>query len=155
MKAVVQRVTAASVTIKETGETRAIGPGLMTLLGVAPTDTDADADWLADKLVGLRVFDDADGKMNLSLLDIKGGAMLVVSQFTLLGEARKGRRPSFTGAAPPAVARPLYGAFIQAVQRHGIKVQTGEFGADMSVEIINDGPVTLILETPGPQRPER
>ncbi len=150
MKAVVQRVTWASVTIKATGERRAIGPGLMVLLGVAPGDTAADADWLADKLVGLRVFEDAGGKMNLSLSEINdgGGAMLIVSQFTLLGDARKGRRPSFTGAAPPAVAEPLYEAFVQAVQRRGVVVQTGEFGADMTVEIVNDGPVTLWVETP-------
>jgi D-tyrosyl-tRNA(Tyr) deacylase len=150
MKAVVQRVVSASVTIKATGAKRSIGPGLMVLLGVAPGDTDADVDWLAEKLVGLRVFEDADGKMNLALLELEGGggAMLIVSQFTLLGDARKGRRPSFTGAAPPAAALPLYEAFVQAVQRRGIAVQTGEFGADMRVEIVNDGPVTLIVETP-------
>ena len=148
MKAVVQRVTAASVTIKETGEKRAIGAGLMTLLGIAPGDTNADAQWLAEKLTGLRVFDDADGKMNLSLLELGGGAMLIVSQFTLLGDARKGRRPSFAGAAPPAVALPLYQAFVRAVQARGVEAQTGEFGTDMTVEIVNDGPVTLIIETP-------
>jgi D-tyrosyl-tRNA(Tyr) deacylase len=149
MKAVVQRVVSASVMIKETGEKRTIGPGLMVLLGIAPFDTNADVDWLMEKLVGLRIFEDAGGKMNLSLLERDdGGAMLIVSQFTLLGDARKGRRPSFTGAAPPAVARPLYEAFVQAVQRRGIAVQTGEFGADMRVEIVNDGPVTLIVETP-------
>jgi D-tyrosyl-tRNA(Tyr) deacylase len=149
MKAVVQRVVSASVMIKETGEKRTIGPGLMVLLGIAPFDTNADVDWLMEKLVGLRIFEDAGGKMDLSLLERDdGGAMLIVSQFTLLGDARKGRRPSFTGAAPPAVARPLYEAFVQAVQRRGIAVQTGEFGADMRVEIVNDGPVTLIVETP-------
>lgn len=157
MKAVVQRVTTASVTLKETRERRAIGAGLMVLLGVAPGDASADADWLAEKLAGLRVFDDADGKMNLSLLELNGGggAMLIVSQFTLLGNARKGRRPSFAGAAPPAVARPLYEAFIRAVQARGVAVQTGEFGADMTVEIINDGPVTLWVETPEQQTPEQ
>ena len=147
MKAVVQRVVSASVTLKETGERREIGPGLVTLLGVAPDDAPAQADWLAEKLTGLRIFEDAGGKMNLSLLDTQG-AMLIVSQFTLLGDARKGRRPSFAGAAPPAVALPLYAAFVHAVQSRGIAVKTGEFGADMLVEIINDGPVTLIVETP-------
>jgi len=147
MKAVIQRVTSASVTIKETGDRRVIGPGMVTLLGVAPGDTLAEVEWLAEKLVGLRVFEDADGRMNLSLLDTHG-AMLIVSQFTLLGDARKGRRPSFTGAAPPAIALPLYQAFVEAVSARGIAVETGEFGADMRVEIANDGPVTLIVETP-------
>ena len=147
MKAVVQRVTAASVTIKATGERRGVGPGLAVLLGVAPGDTTADADWLAEKLGGLRIFEDADGKMNLSLAET-GGAMLIVSQFTLYGDARKGRRPSFTGAAPPSLAQPLYEAFVDAVKSRGIQVQTGEFGAEMTVEIVNDGPVTLIVETP-------
>ncbi len=147
MKAVIQRVTSASVTIKETGGRREIGPGLAVLLGVAPGDTNAEVEWLAEKLVGLRVFEDADAKMNLSLLETHG-AMLIVSQFTLLGDARKGRRPSFAGAAPPAVALPLYLAFVEAVRARGIAVQTGEFGADMSVELVNDGPVTLIVETP-------
>jgi len=149
MKAVVQRVTSARVTIKATGETRAIGAGLVVLLGIAPTDTPADANWLAEKLAGLRIFEDADEKMNVGLSDLDGGGeMLIVSQFTLLGDARKGRRPSFTGAAPPAVALPLYLAFVEAVMLHGVRVQTGEFGADMTVEIVNDGPVTLIVETP-------
>lgn len=149
MKAVVQRVTAAGVTIKSTSETREIGPGLAVLLGVAPGDTEADAVWLAEKLVGLRVFEDADGKMNVGLSDLEGGgAMLIVSQFTLLGDARKGRRPSFTGAAPPIIALPLYEAFVEAVKSRGVFVQTGEFGADMSVSIVNDGPVTLLVETP-------
>jgi len=143
---VVQRVTGASVTIKSTGETREIGAGLMVLLGVALDDTPADVDWLAEKLVGLRVFEDADGKMNAELAS--GGAMLIVSQFTLYGDVRKGRRPSFTGAAPPSVAQPLYEAFVQAVRSRGVAVQTGEFGADMSVNIVNDGPVTLLVETP-------
>ena len=147
MKAVVQRVTAASVTIKATGETREIGPGLMVLLGIAPTDTAADGDWLAEKLVHLRLFEDAEGKMNLSVAET-GGAMLVVSQFTLYGDARKGRRPSFTGAAPPPLAEPLYEAFVAAVRLRGVRVQTGEFGADMTVTIVNDGPVTLVVETP-------
>ena len=120
---------------------------MVTLLGVAPGDMLADVEWLAKKLVGLRIFEDADGKMNLSLLETQG-EMLIVSQFTLLGDARKGRRPSFAGAAPPSIALPLYQAFVEAVQARGIAVQTGEFGADMSVEIVNDGPVTLWVETP-------
>ena len=148
MRAVIQRAARASVTLKASGERREIGLGLMTLLGVAPGDTVADAEWLAEKLVGLRVFEDEAGKMNLSLRET-GGAMLIVSQFTLLGDARKGRRPSFTGAAPPAVAEPLYEAFARAVRGLGVEVRTGEFGADMLVEVANDGPVTLVVETPG------
>ena len=153
MRAVLQRVNYASVTLKATGERREIGPGLMVLLGVAPGDTISDARWLAEKLVSLRVFEDDAGKMNRALPDLAadegGGAMLIVSQFTLLGDARKGRRPSFTGAAPPEVAEPLYQQFIGEVRRLGIAVQTGEFGADMRVELANDGPVTLLVESPG------
>ena len=153
MKAVLQRVIRASVTLKATGEKRETGPGLVVLLGVAPGDTPEDARWLAEKLVGLRVFEDAVGKMNRALTDLlleeTGGAMLIVSQFTLLGDARKGRRPSFTGAAPPELAEPLYQMFVAEVKRLGVPVQTGEFGADMLVEIANDGPVTLLVETPG------
>lgn len=148
MRAVIQRAAWASVTLKETGERREIGPGMVTLLGVAPGDTPAEAAWLAEKLAGLRVFEDEAGKMNWSLLET-GGTMLIVSQFTLLGDARKGRRPSFTGAAPPAQAEPLYQAFVQVVRALGVEVKTGEFGADMRVEIANDGPVTLVVETPG------
>lgn len=148
MRAVIQRAARASVTLKASGERREIGAGLMTLLGVAPEDTMAEAEWLAEKLVGLRVFTDADGRMNLSLRET-GGAMLVVSQFTLLGDARKGRRPSWTGAAPPDMAEPLYRSFVAAVRARGVEVKTGEFGADMLVEVANDGPVTLVVETPG------
>ncbi len=153
MRAVLQRVVHAAVTLKATGECREIGPGLMVLLGIAPGDTISDARWLAEKLVGLRVFEDEAGKMNRALTDLvseeTGGAMLIVSQFTLLGDARKGRRPSFTGAAPPEVAEPLYQQFVGEVRRLGIEVQTGEFGADMLVEVANDGPVTLVVESPG------
>src|SRR5262249_23039112 len=106
------------------------------------------ARWLADKVVQLRIFNDPDGKMNLSLLDVRG-ACLVVSQFTLHGDTRKGRRPSFIAAAPPAVAIPLYETFIDAVRRHGASTAPGRFGADMQVELVNDGPVTLILDTAG------
>jgi D-tyrosyl-tRNA(Tyr) deacylase len=148
MRAVIQRAIRASVTLKETGERREIGPGLLVLLGVAPDDTTADAEWLAEKLIVLRVFEDEDGKLNKALAEIDSGAMLIVSQFTLYGDSRKGRRPSFTGAAPPSLAIPLYEAFVQAVRTRGIPVQTGEFGADMLVEVANDGPVTLIVDTP-------
>lgn len=148
MRTVIQRTLQASVTIRESGERRAIGAGLVVLLGVGHGDTPADADYLAEKLIGLRIFEDAAGKMNLSLTDIEGGAMLIVSQFTLLGDARKGRRPSFTDAAPPSVAIPLYEHFVAAVKSRGVLVQTGEFGAEMLVEIANDGPVTLIVESP-------
>lgn len=153
MRAVLQRVVHAAVTLKTTGEKREIGPGLVVLLGIAPGDTADDARWLAEKLAGLRVFEDEAGKMNKALTDLlsdnQGGAMLIVSQFTLLGDARKGRRPSFTGAAPPDVAEPLYQRFIAEVKRQGVPVQTGEFGADMLLEIANDGPVTLLVESPG------
>ena len=148
MRSVIQRVTSACVTIKQTGERRAIGPGLVTLLGIAPEDTFREAQWLADKLTNLRIFEDADGKMNCGLLEIPQNAMLIVSQFTLLGDARKGRRPSFTGAASPEIAAPLYEAFAQCVRETGVPVQMGEFGADMRVEIENDGPVTLVIDTP-------
>jgi D-tyrosyl-tRNA(Tyr) deacylase len=148
MRAVIQRALWASVTLKESDERREIGAGLLILLGVGHGDTHGDADYLAEKLVGLRIFEDEAGKMNRSLTDIPGGAMLIVSQFTLYGDARKGRRPSFTDAAPPSAAVPLYERFIASVMAHGITVQTGEFGADMLVEVANDGPVTLIVESP-------
>ncbi len=150
MRAVIQRALRASVTLKETGERREIGPGLLVLLAVAPGDTGADADRLAEKLLGLRVFEDEAGKMNVGLCDLPGGAMLIVSQFTLYGDARKGRRPSFTDAAGPGVAAPLYERFVAAVRARGVPVQTGEFGAEMLVEVLNDGPVTLIVEMPPP-----
>lgn len=148
MRAVIQRVQKASVAIQETTERRDIGPGLVVLLGVGQEDTSADADYLAEKIVGLRIFEDDAGKMNLALADIAGGTMLIVSQFTLYGDTRKGRRPSFTNAAPPATAIPLYEQFISAVRARGVLVQTGEFGAEMIVEIVNHGPVTLIVESP-------
>jgi D-tyrosyl-tRNA(Tyr) deacylase len=148
MRAVIQRAARASVTLKETGERREIGAGLVVLLGIGQEDTEEQTEWLAEKIVGLRIFEDEAGKMNLSLSDLPGAEMLIVSQFTLYGNARKGRRPSFTAAAPPQIALPLYEQFIKAVQTRGIGVQTGEFGADMRVEIANDGPVTLIVETP-------
>jgi len=145
MKAVLQRVTRAKVTVGEeiVGQ---IGAGLLVLLGVEQDDTDADAQQLADKAIQLRIFDDADGKMNLSLVDV-GGAVLVVSQFTLLGDCRKGRRPSFIQAAPPELAERLYETFIAAVGVQGISVASGRFRAMMAVELVNDGPVTLILDS--------
>ncbi len=123
-----------------------IGPGLLVLLGVGPADTLEQARWLADKVVGLRIFNDADGKMNQSVADVSG-AVLVVSQFTLYGDCRKGRRPSFIDAAPPEIAIPLYEGFVDAVRALGIPTATGRFGAMMQVELVNDGPVTLIVDS--------
>jgi D-tyrosyl-tRNA(Tyr) deacylase len=145
MRAVLQRVRRARVTVGEevVGE---IGVGLLVLLGVARSDSNDDATWLAQKIVGLRLFADTDDKMNLSVADVSG-SVLVVSQFTLHGDCRKGRRPSFVDAAPPETAIPLYEAFINGVKAEGIPVATGRFGAMMQVELVNDGPVTLILDT--------
>ncbi len=145
MRTVVQRVRSARVIVGDE-VVGAIDRGLLVLLGVAPTDTAAEGQWLADKVVGLRIFADDDGKMNRSVADI-GGAVLVVSQFTLYGDCRKGRRPSFVGAAPPEIAEPLYEAFLNAVKALGVPTAAGRFGAMMQVELVNDGPVTLILET--------
>jgi D-aminoacyl-tRNA deacylase len=127
--------------------TGSIGVGFLVLVGFSPADTEATLDWMAEKILGLRLFGDAEGKMNLDLDEVQG-ALLVVSQFTLYGDARKGRRPSFTDAAPPAVAVPLYERFLALLRERsgGIKVETGEFGAMMEVELVNDGPVTLLLE---------
>jgi D-tyrosyl-tRNA(Tyr) deacylase len=145
MRACVQRVSRAAVQVG--GETvGAIDRGLLVLLGVAAGDTDVDARLLADKAAQLRVFEDDQQRMNLSLLDIQG-AMLVISQFTLLGDCRKGRRPAFTSAAPPEAANELYEAFVAAVATHGIHVETGRFRAMMQVELVNDGPVTLLLDS--------
>ncbi len=145
MKAVLQRVSRASVTVA--GEVVGqVGRGILVLLGVEQDDTDDDARQLADKTIALRIFDDSDGKMNLSLEEI-GGSLLVVSQFTLLGDCRKGRRPSFIGAAPPELAEKLYNIFISAAGSRGIPVATGRFRAMMDVELVNDGPVTLLLDS--------
>lgn len=145
MKAVLQRVSRAKVTVA--GETVGqIELGLLVLLGVEQGDTEADARQLADKTIQLRIFDDADGKMNLALTDV-GGALLVVSQFTLLGDCRKGRRPSFIAAAPPAEAERLYELFVAAAGAQGVKVATGRFRAMMDVELVNAGPVTLLLDS--------
>ena len=124
-----------------------IGAGLLVLLGVTHDDTPAQAQWLAEKVAGLRIFNDADGKMNRDLAEM-GGAMLIVSQFTLYGDCRKGRRPSFVDAAPPEIAVPLYEEFVNAVKALGVPVATGRFGAMMQVELVNDGPVTLICDSP-------
>ena len=144
MKAVVQRVSESSVTI-DSEVVGKIGTGLMVLLGVAVEDTEKEADYLAEKIINLRIFSDEKGKMNLSLLDV-GGEMLVVSQFTLLGDCRKGRRPSFIAAAGPEMGNALYAYFVDYMRQKGITVATGRFGAMMDVSLVNDGPVTLILE---------
>jgi len=145
MRACVQRVSRARVTVA--GEVCGrIGPGMLVLLGVAEGDTAVEARQLADKITGLRIFEDSQQKMNLSLGDV-GGAMLVVSQFTLLGDCRKGRRPSFVAAAPPELAEQLYRVFVDVVADRGIEVATGRFQQHMEVELVNDGPVTLLLES--------
>lgn len=144
MKVLIQRVSSGSVTV-DGAVVGAIGRGFVVLVGVTHTDTRAAAEWLANKVAGLRVFEDDAGKMNLSLLDV-GGAVLVVSQFTLYGDARKGKRPSFTDAAPPEIAAPLVEYFCDQLRAFGLPVATGVFGAHMAVAIHNDGPVTLLLE---------
>ena len=145
MRAVVQRVRRARVTVRGevTGE---IGPGLLVLLGVGNEDTQAEAEYLADKTVGLRIFADADGKMNRAVGEI-AGAVLVVSQFTLYGDVRKGRRPSFDGAATPERARELYEHFVARVRAAGLRCETGRFQEMMDVELANDGPVTILLDS--------
>jgi D-tyrosyl-tRNA(Tyr) deacylase len=146
MRVVLQRVSRAQVSVagRVTG---AIGTGFLVLAGFAPTDGAAQLEWMAEKILSLRLFGDAAGKMNLGLSEV-GGAVLVVSQFTLYGDARKGRRPSFVDAAPPEVAIPLYERFVGLLREKGggVAVATGEFGAMMDVELVNDGPVTLLLE---------
>lgn len=152
MLAVVQRVSRASVTV-EGKVTGAIGIGLLILLGVARGDEDADAAWLAAKCASLRIFPDDEGKMNRSVDEV-GGAVLVVSQFTLLGDCEKGRRPSFIQAAPPDEANRLYGRFVEEVRALGLPVETGVFQAHMDVALVNDGPVTLLVDS-GPWRARR
>ena len=144
MKAVVQRVTQGSVTVRQQA-VGVIGHGLVVLLGVARGDSEKEADVLAEKIVQLRIFEDDNGKMNRSLLDT-GGSMLIVSQFTLLGDCRKGRRPSFAEAAPPEQAEALYTRFVRKVAQMGVSTATGRFRASMQVALTNDGPVTLVLE---------
>ncbi|MFZ1916424.1 MAG: D-aminoacyl-tRNA deacylase [Terriglobales bacterium] len=145
MRAVVQRVSRAKVTIdgKVTGE---IARGLLVLLGVGAGETRADADYLADKVIGLRIFEDAGGKMNLSVVDVEG-AILAVSQFTLYGDVRRGKRPSFDAAAPPQPARELYEYFVEKVRSMGIRCETGRFQEMMQVELVNEGPVTILLDS--------
>ena len=145
MRAVIQRVSQASVIVAE--ETvGAIDQGLMVLLGVAQGDTSKDSAYLADKTAGLRIFEDDEGKMNRSVADI-GGSILVVSQFTLLGDCRKGRRPGFTDAAPPELADKLYEEYVHALRSQGVTVATGVFRANMQVALVNDGPVTIMLDS--------
>lgn len=145
MRAVIQRVSHAEV---RTGDrvTGAIGPGLLVLVGVHLDDTERDVLWMAEKLVHLRIFDDSRGRMNRSLLET-GGGMLIVSQFTLLGDCRRGRRPSWSAAAPPAAANSLYRLLIDAVGRFGVRTATGEFQAMMDVSLVNSGPVTVLLDS--------
>lgn len=144
MRVVLQRVRSASVRVDEevVGE---IPRGILVLVGVGHNDTEADAKWLADKTAGLRMFSDDQGKMNLSVQDIQGG-VLVVSQFTLLGDCRKGRRPAFTAAAEPKIADRLYQHYAACLREHGLTVAQGIFAADMQVSLINDGPVTFVLD---------
>src|SRR5579864_5899280 len=145
MRAVVQRVSHCRVTVdgNAVGE---IGHGLLVLLGVSKTDTDSAADYLVEKIIGLRIFEDAEEKMNLSVQDA-GGALLVVSQFTLYGDVRRGKRPSFDAAAPPETARRLYEFFVEQIRAAGLACETGQFQAMMEVELINSGPVTILIDT--------
>jgi len=145
MRAVVQRVGRARVTVANdlAGE---IGCGLLVLLGISKDDTEADADYLADKVIGLRIFEDAGGKMNLAVQEA-GGSVLVVSQFTLYGDVRRGKRPSFDAAAPPEKARELYQYFVERVRNAGLRCETGRFQEMMQVELVNDGPVTILLDS--------
>ena len=145
MRVVIQRVSEASVTVDQQ-TVGAIGQGLMVLLGVAQGDTSQEAKALAEKTAGLRIFEDDAGKMNRSVEEI-GGSLLVVSQFTLLGDCRKGRRPGFTDAAPPELADQLYEEFVAALRSRGVNVATGVFRADMQVALVNDGPVTMLLDS--------
>ena len=145
MRAVVQRVSRAKVTVDgwTTGE---IGIGLLVLLGIGREDGEADVNYLADKIAGLRIFEDQDGKMNRSVADV-GGSVLAVSQFTLYGDVRRGKRPSFDAAAPPEHARRLYGKFVESIQAAGLRCETGRFQAMMQVELVNEGPVTILLDS--------
>ena len=145
MRAVIQRVLEASVSV-EGRDVAAIGPGLLILVGVGQGDTPEAARWLAGKVAEVRIFEDAEGKMNRSVREV-GGAALVVSQFTLYGDARKGRRPSFSDAAPPEAAVPLLQKFVSDLRERGLPVQEGVFGARMQVRLVNDGPVTILLDT--------
>jgi D-tyrosyl-tRNA(Tyr) deacylase len=145
MRLIIQRVTEASVTVNN-GTTGSIRTGLLVFLGVSRTDTVEDADYLTGKLLGLRIFPDADGKMNRNVLEA-GGSLLIVSQFTLYGDCRKGRRPSFDRAAPPEQAQDLYNYFVESAKRGPVPVETGVFQAMMQVHIVNDGPVTILMDS--------
>jgi D-aminoacyl-tRNA deacylase len=145
MRAVVQRVSRAQVSVVEEVVGK-IGPGLLVLLGVAKSDTRADAEYLAAKITGMRIFEAENGKMKLALAEI-AGAVLAVSQFTLYGDARKGKRPSFDEAAPPELARELYEYFVSKIREAGLTCETGRFQATMQVELVNDGPVTILLDS--------
>jgi D-tyrosyl-tRNA(Tyr) deacylase len=145
VRAVIQRVSAARVMVGD-DPVGAIGPGLLLLLGIASGDTEVEADWLLDKLVDLRIFEDEKGKFNRSVRDLNG-ELLVVSQFTLLADTRKGRRPSFTAAARPELAIPLYEHLIRRARDRGVTVATGRFGARMRIELVNEGPVTILLDS--------
>ncbi len=153
MRACIQRVTRAQVTV-DGRICGSIERGLLVLLGVGHGDRDSDAVKLAEKIVGMRIFEDDQGKMNLALAEV-GGGVLVVSQFTLLGDCRKGRRPSFVGAAPPDEAQRLYLLFVDAVAQQGIEVATGRFQEHMCVELLNDGPVTILLDSEDLSPPRR
>ncbi len=150
MRAVVQRVSRGQVSV-DNKVVASIQRGLVVLLGVSPTDTSQDAQALAEKVVNLRIFEDNAGKMNLSCLDVNG-EILAVSQFTLYADTRRGRRPSFTGAAKPDLAEPLCERFVESLRAMGVSAQTGIFGAHMLVDLVNDGPVTILLEQPEPER---
>ncbi|HEY4052590.1 MAG TPA: D-aminoacyl-tRNA deacylase [Terriglobales bacterium] len=145
MRAVIQRVSHAQVSVGEEIAGK-IGSGLLVLLGIAKADTQADGDYLASKILGLRIFDDENGKMNLSLAET-GGSVLAVSQFTLYGDVRKGKRPSFDQAAPPQLANELYEYFVDKIRESGIHCETGRFQVMMQVEMVNDGPVTILLDS--------
>jgi D-tyrosyl-tRNA(Tyr) deacylase len=149
VRVLVQRVARAEVRVSEAGKpdrvAGRIGGGLLLLVGFTPTDAEEQLEWMAEKVLGLRIFGDAEGRMNLAVTDV-GGALLVVSQFTLYGDARRGKRPSFVDAARPELAIPLYERFLAILRARGVRVETGEFGATMQVELVNDGPVTLWLD---------
>ena len=144
MKILIQRVTKASVEVNEK-VVGSIGIGVLVFIGITHSDTITQATWLANKLINLRIFEDTQGKINQSLIDRKGAA-LIISQFTLYADCSDGRRPSFTQAAPPEIANPLYEGFVEEIRKSGIPVETGIFGAEMKVSLINDGPITLMLE---------
>jgi len=153
MRSVIQRVKRCTVRVNDEPVSR-IGRGMLVLLGVGRNDGPADADYLSEKISNLRIFEDQEGKMNRSLLQT-GHEMIVVSQFTLMADCKKGRRPSYTRAADPESANDLYAYFVSRIRQLGVSVQTGRFGANMDVSLVNDGPVTLVVESPSPNRPQK